>query len=150
VLAATVAATAVAGGSFCVTSSADVDVRMAVIAQTATTGTKQIPITVRRALDTRTGAPVKGGTTVAISPAKLGQVSGTQAVSVTITVVGPTAKAGSIGLGACGGTPWVVAVPAGSSLTYTAVMRTNAAGLCLSPSVDTHVVLDVRALWNPA
>ena len=150
VLAATVAATSVTGGTFCVTSSANVDVRMAVIAQTATSGTKQIPITVQRALDTRTGAPVKGGSTVAVSPAKLGQQPGTQALSVTITVVGPTAKAGSIGLGACGGTPWVVAVPAGSSLTYTAVVRTNAAGLCLSPSVDTHVVLDVRALWNPA
>jgi len=150
VLAATVAATSVTGGSFCVTSSANVDVRMAVIAQTATAGTKQIPIAVQRALDTRTGAPVKGGSTVAVPPAKLGQQAGTQAVSVTVTVVGPTAKAGSIGLGACGGTPWVVAVPAGSSLTYTAVMRTNAAGLCLSPSVDTHVVLDVRALWNPA
>jgi murein DD-endopeptidase MepM/ murein hydrolase activator NlpD len=149
VLAATVASTAVTAGTFCVTSTAKVDVRMAVIAQTAATGTAQRVITPRRALDTRPGAPVKGGTTVAVAPAKLGQASNTQALSVTVTIVAPK-SAGSFGLGACGGTPWVVAFPAGASLTYTAVMRTNAAGLCLSPSVDAHVVLDVRALWNPA
>lgn len=149
VLAATVAATSVTGGTFCVTSDVNVDVRMAVIAQTATTGTRQVPITVQRALDTRTGAPVKGGTTVVVSPSKLGQQAATQAVSVTVTISGVTGP-GSFGLGACGGTPWVVALPAGETLTYTAVMRTNAAGLCLSSSVDAHVVLDVRALWNPA
>ena len=149
VLAATVAATAVSGGVFCVTASAGVNVRMAVIAQTATAGTKQVVTPVKRALDTRSGAPLKGGSTVAVSPAKLGQATGTQALSVTVTIVGAK-SAGSFGLGACGGTPWVVAVPAGQSLTYTAVMRTNGAGLCLSSSVDAHVVLDVRALWNPA
>ena len=147
VIAATVASTAVTAGTFCVTSTADVDVRMAVIAQTATTGAAQQIIAPNRALDTRTGTPVKGGTTVAVAPSKLGQGSTTQALSVTVTIVAPK-SAGSFGLGACGGVPWVVAFPAGATLSYTAVMRTNAAGVCLSPSVDAHVVLDVRALWN--
>ena len=64
-----------------------------------------------------------------------------------VTVLGPT-KAGSIGVGPCGGTPWIVPFGAGANQVFSGVIRANDSGLCVSTTEQAHVVLDVTAAWT--
>lgn len=142
-VAATVASVAVGKGTFCITSTVAVDLRVAVVGQKAPTGT------VRQGLATPVtigAGTVAGGTTRSIAPASMRQPSGAQAVQLRITLTSP-ARAGSFGVGSCGGTPWIVAFPAAASQTYTIVVRTNAAGVCFSPTVDAGVSVRAEAFW---
>ena len=56
-------------------------------------------------------------------------------------------QAGSIGVGPCGGTPWILSFPAVPTQLFSAVVRTNDAGVCVSSSVDVQVVIDVTGVW---
>jgi hypothetical protein len=142
-LAATVAVAPVQGGAFCVTASAGVDVRIAVVAQQAATGVGMLPVGARRALD----APLAAGTSQSLTPAQLGVSSTAKAVTVTVSLLAPAGD-GGFGIGACGGTPWIVSFAKAASQTFSAVVRTNAAGVCISSSVDVHVVIDVTGAWT--
>ncbi len=141
-LGAVVATTAVRNGSFCITSTSAVDLRVAVMGQLAPTGTA------RQSADGRTlslGA-VAAGATKSLSPVQLGQPAGAQAVQVTITLTSPTG-AGSFGIGSCGGTPWILSFPAKASQSFTLVVRTNGAGVCLTSSVGATVTVKTVAFW---
>ena len=143
---ATTTAVQVANGNICVTSTAAVDVRLDVVGVQTSDGVGLQPITATRALDTRaTGKLAAGGTKVAL-PKALGAPRGSKAVTATITLIDP-AQAGSIGVGPCGGTPWILSFPAVPTQLFSAVVRTNDAGVCVSSSVDVQVVIDVTGVW---
>jgi hypothetical protein len=148
-LAATVVAVPVRNGEFCVTSSVGVHVRIAVIAEQAATGVGMTPMAARRAFDSRTAGTLAAGTTKAISPSSLGVSSTAKAVTVTVTLLNPAAD-GGFGIGACGGTPWIVAFTTASSQTFSAVVRSNAGGICVSSSVDVQATVDVTGTWSGA
>jgi hypothetical protein len=144
---ATTAIAAVTSGTICVTASVAMDVRIEVIAHQAAGGTRVAPITARRALDTRTAGtpiPAQGNRTVSLSA--LGLTNGSKAATVSVTLVRP-ANAGSIGIGPCGGTPWVVTYGAGTLQVLSGTVRINDAGLCMTTTTAAHVVVDVTAGW---
>jgi murein DD-endopeptidase MepM/ murein hydrolase activator NlpD len=144
---ATVTTVALSKGQLCVTSSVRTDVRVEVIAVLTAGGVGVEPTVARRALDTRPGDPMAANSTKGLSPKALGTPLGSSAVTVTVTVIGPSAD-GSIGIGACGGTPWIVPFRAAPVQTFSGVVRTNDAGVCLSTSVATDVVVDVTGVWR--
>lgn len=144
---ATTTAVKVVNGSICLTPSAAVDVRLDVVGVQATDGVGMQPITATRALDTRTSSPLAAGGTKVALPKALGAPRGSKAVTATLTLIDP-AQAGSIGIGPCGGTPWILSFAAVPSQVFSAVVRTNDAGVCVSSSVDVQVVLDVTGVWS--
>ena len=144
---ATTTAVKVVNGAICLTPSAPVDVRLEVVGVQAADGVGLVPITATRALDTRSsGLLAAGGTRVAL-PKALGAPRGSKAVTATITLIDPAA-AGSIGIGPCGGTPWILGFPAVPAQVFSAVVRTNDSGVCVSSSVDVQVVLDITGAWS--
>jgi hypothetical protein len=76
----------------------------------------------------------------------LGVPAGTTAVSVVVTVIGAKAG-GSIGIGACRGTPWIVSFGRQATVAFAGVVTVNAGGLCVTSTAATHVVVDVTAVW---
>jgi LysM repeat protein len=141
-LAAIVATVPVRTSTFCITSTSAVDLRVAVIAQHAATGTTR---QASAAHTVRLGT-VGAGSTRNLTTTQLGQPAGAQAVQLTITLQSATG-AGSFGIGSCGGTPWIVAFPAAPTQTYTAVVRTNGAGVCLTSSVPANITVTAAAFW---
>lgn len=144
---ATMTVVKVTGGSICVTSSVAVDVKIDVVGYLAADGVGAQPITARRALDSRSGAIVAAGTTRSMSPKALGITSGSKAVTVTVTLINP-AVSGSLGIGPCGGTPWIVGYGPTVNQVFSAIVRTNAAGICVTPSANVHLVVDVTGVWT--
>lgn len=147
---ATVVMVPVADRQICVTSTVTTDVRLEVVAVHAADGVGVQPVVATRALDTRSVAPIAANGTKGISPKRLGTPSGAKAVTTTITLVaaGATPSSGSIGIGPCGGTPWIVAFKAVAIQSFSAVVRTNDAGICVSSTAAVHVVVDVTAAWT--
>jgi hypothetical protein len=135
----------VTGGSFCVVATAAVDVRVAVIAYQSNTGVTMRTIATR-VLDTRTGKAIGAYGTRGLSLSAMGAPAGATAVTVTITVLGAT-QAGAIGVGACGGTPWIVPFKAQPTLVLSGVIPLTGRGLCITPTVAAHVVIDVTGVW---
>jgi hypothetical protein len=134
------------GTALCLTSNMSLDAKVAVLAYRAPTGVMVQPVDARRVLDTRSGKAVAANTTRGIPLATLGVAPGTTAVSVNVTVIGPKG-AGSIGIGACRGTPWIVSFGRQAAPTFTGVVTVNSAGLCVTSTVTAHVVIDVTAVW---
>jgi hypothetical protein len=132
--------------SLCVTSTVALDVKVAVLAYQATTGAAEQPVSPRRVLDTRSGKLVAANTTRSVTVEALGVAAGTGAVSVNVTVIGAK-SGGSIGLGACRGTPWIVSFGRQTSVTFSGVVTVNSGGLCVTSTVAAHVVVDVTAVW---
>jgi hypothetical protein len=144
---ATMSLVGVSDGSICVSSTASIDVRIEVVGIVSTLGVGVVPTTSRRALDTRTaGAPLLAKTPVTIDPTALGTPRGAKAVTVTVTLLAPAA-AGNISLGPCGGIPWTVGYTTASAQVFSAIVRTNDTGLCVSTTTATHLVLDVTGVW---
>ncbi len=144
---ATMTVAAVAGGAICVTSSVALDLRVYVVGYQAAEGVGAQPIATKRALDTRSGAKPAANANTAISPAKLGMPLGSKAVTANLTLLAPDA-AGALGIGPCGGTPWIVNFTAGGPQVLSGVFRTNDAGLCITSTVPVHLVVDVTAVWR--
>lgn len=144
---ATMTMAAVAGGAICVTSSVALDLRLYVVGYQAAEGVGAQPIATKRALDTRGGSKLAANANTAISPAKLGMPLGSKAVTANLTLLAPDA-AGALGIGPCGGTPWIVNFTAGGPQVLSAVFRTNDAGLCITSTVPVHLVVDVTAVWR--
>ncbi len=140
---ATVAPVEVVKGTFCVTSTTSVDLRIAVAGQLAPTGTVRQRLATPVTID---AGFVPAGVTRSIAPAAMSQPKGAQAVQLTITLKSPN-RAGSFGIGSCGGVPWIVAFPAAASQRYTVVVRTNAAGVCFAPTVDAGVTVRAEVFW---
>ena len=90
--------------------------------------------------------PMAAGRTVALSRSALGQTTNATAVSLKVTVESP-ASAGSIGIGACGGVPWIVAFPDAPAQSYTLVVPNGAASVCVTSTVDAVVSLTVTGQW---
>lgn len=142
-LAATVAVAPVSGGTFCVTSTAPVNVRIAVIAQKAVTG--MVPQSVApRTVMNATGFPA--GVTRSLTPSLLGQPAGTKMVALDITVASP-ASTGSLGIAACGGTPWVIIYGTAASQTMRIAVPTGSTGVCITSSATTTVTVKVIGYW---
>ncbi|MDP2289733.1 MAG: LysM peptidoglycan-binding domain-containing M23 family metallopeptidase [Actinomycetota bacterium] len=144
---ATMTMVKVVAGEVCVLTSTAVDVRIDAVAVLAAQGVGPQAIVTKRALDTRSSTPIPAGGTRSASIASMGAPSGSKAVTVSVTVIGPVA-AGSIGIGPCGGTPWIVPFAGGSNQVMSGVIRTNDAGVCISVTEQAHVVLDVTAVWT--
>lgn len=137
----------VTNGAFCVTANTSVDVRVDVIARLNTMGVGMAPIASRRALDTRASQPLSGATQVAITPSMLGAPRGTKAVTASFTLLAPVG-AGSLSIGPCGGTPWVVPFTADDRQVFGAVSRINDVGLCVSATTAVDLVIDVTGVWQ--
>jgi hypothetical protein len=146
-LSATTTEVSVSNGTICLTSSTAVDVRVEVVAYLAGDGVGLQPIPATRAMDTRSGAALAAGGTKSASPKAMGVPAGTKAVTVTVTLLA-AAAAGSIGVGACGGTPWILPFQAVQTQVFSAVVRTTDSGLCVSATSAVHVVLDVTGAWT--
>ncbi len=136
----------VVGGSVCVAVSSAAHVKVEVLATEGPAGVGVQPVPARRVLDTRTTARLEPGVRVPISPAALGVVSGTQALTASITVVDP-AGAGTLSLGFCNAGPWTPPITAESISSFSMTMRVNSSGWCVSSSVPTHLIVDVNAVW---
>jgi len=144
---ATMTMVKVVSGEVCLSASAPVEVRLDVVAVQSPQGVGVRPLVAKRAMDTRSAAPIAAGGTRSLSLAALGVPAGTKAVTATITLTNP-AVGGSIGVGACGGTPWIVAFNASTTQVFSGVIRTTDAGICVSATVQVHVVLDVNGAWT--
>jgi Peptidase family M23/LysM domain len=139
---------AVVAGNVCLTTSASARVKVEVIAARAANGVGLQPVSAARALDTRvSGVRIGPGSSVSISPAALGVVSGTQALSATVTLVNPAA-AGTLSLGFCGQGPWTTPFSGDAVSSFAITMRVNTAGWCLTSSVATDVIVDVVGNWG--
>lgn len=146
-LSATMTMVRVSAGEICVLASTAADLRLDVVAVAAATGVGPQAIVTKRALDTRSSTPIPAGGTRSASIGAMGIPAGSKAVTVMVTVLGPT-TAGSIGVGPCGGTPWIVPFGAGANQVFSGVIRSNDSGLCVSSTEQVHVVLDVTAAWT--
>jgi hypothetical protein len=136
----------IAGSSLCLTSNVALDAKVAVLAYQSPAGVMVQPVDARRVLDTRSGKAVAANTTRGIPLAALGAPAGTVAVSVNVTVIGPKG-AGSIGVGACGGTPRIVSFGHRAAVAFSGVVTVNSGGLCVTSTATVHVVVDVTAVW---
>jgi LysM repeat protein len=139
----------VVGGSVCVTVSAAARVKVEVLATEGPAGVGVQPVASRRALDTRTTTKLSPGVRVPITPAALGVVPGTQALTASITVVEP-AGPGTLSLGFCNDGPWTTPITADRISSFSMTMRVNPSGWCISSTVATHVIVDVSAVWAGA
>lgn len=145
--AATSTPVALTNGSFCVTSSVRLSVRIDVIAVASADGVGAEALVPVRALDTRAGTALAANGSRALTPKLLGIPAGSSAVTVTVTVLNPAA-AGSIGLAPCGGAAWIVPFKLTPLQQVSGVVRVNDAGLCLSTTTSAHVVVDVSGVWR--
>ena len=144
---ATMSLVGVSDGAICVSTSSTVGVRIEVVGYLSTLGVGVVPMTSRRALDTRvTDDRLAAGTPVTITPTALGTPRGAKAATVTVTVLAPEAE-GELDLGPCGGTPWTVAYTNASVQVFSAIVRTNDAGLCVKATTAVDVVVDVTGVW---
>ncbi|MBI4934717.1 MAG: peptidoglycan DD-metalloendopeptidase family protein [Actinobacteria bacterium] len=146
-LSATTTEVAVTNGTICLTASTAVDVRMDVVGYLASDGVGLQPIVAKRALDTRSGTAIPANGTKSASLKAMGVPAGSKAATVTVTLLA-AAAAGSIGIGACGGTPWILPFQAVPTQVFSAVVRTNDSGVCVSATSSVHVVLDVTGAWT--
>ncbi len=137
----------VGGGFVCVTSNTTVRVKVEVLAAQASTGVGLQAVAATRVLDTRTTARLGPGTSVKLTPAQLGATASTQALSVTVTIVGPAA-AGTLSMGFCGQGPWIAPVSTDPVSSFAMTMRTSSAGWCLTSSVALDVIVDVVGIWT--
>ena len=144
---ATMTLTAVSAGTICATSSVATDLRIAVVGYQAADGTGVDPMVTTRALDTRSSGSLAPGVTRSLSLSAMGVPAGTKAVTATVTILTPGA-AGSLGIGACGGSPWIVAYSAGTTQTLSTVTRINDSGLCLAATSPVQVLVDVTGGWK--
>jgi LysM repeat protein len=133
-------------GSICLFVSTAADVRVEVIAAQSATGVGVQPVSAARAVDTRNTARLTVGTTLTLTPAMLGVVNGTQALTASITMVNPAAP-GTLSLGFCGQGPWRTPFTGDAISSFSMTMRVSASGWCLSSTVDTDVIVDVTAVW---
>jgi hypothetical protein len=122
-------------------------VKVEVLAAQAATGVGVQPINATRVADTRTTGRLTAGSVLTLTPAMLGATSTTQALTATITVVGP-ASAGTVSMGFCGQGPWQAPFTADPISSFSITMRVTTAGWCLSSSVDADVIVDVTAAWG--
>lgn len=139
----------VVGGNVCLTTSTSVRVKLEVLAAQASTGVGVVPVNAARVLDTRTTTRLVPGSTVSLSPATLGVGADTQALTASITIVGPE-RAGVLSLGFCGQGPWTTPFSAEPVSSFAMTMRVNSAGWCLSSSVPVDVIVDVVGNWSGA
>ena len=144
---ATTTVVEVVNSEVCVSSSVATDLRVDVIGVLGATGVGVQPIVAKRAMDTRTSSPIAANGTKATTLNALGIPAGSKAVTLTITLLNPAA-AGSIGVGPCGGTPWILPFAAAPAQVFSGVIRTNDAGVCVSSTATVHVVLDATAAWT--
>ena len=136
----------VSGGNVCAMASTSVRLKVEVIAAQAASGVGLQPITANRVLDTRTTTRLAPGTTVTLSPTALGAPVGAQALTASITIVGP-ARAGTLSMGFCGQGPWSTPVSADAVSSFSMTMRTSSSGWCLTSSVPMDVIVDVVGAW---
>jgi murein DD-endopeptidase MepM/ murein hydrolase activator NlpD len=139
----------VVNGTICVTASTNVKVKVEVLAAQSATGVGVIPVTAMRVLDTRATARLTPGSTITLTPAALGVVNGTQALSMAVTFVNPAA-AGTFSIGFCGQGPWNTPINADPVSSFAMTMRVNTSGWCLSSSVATDVIVDIVGVWAGA
>jgi murein DD-endopeptidase MepM/ murein hydrolase activator NlpD len=137
---------AVVGGNVCATVSTSMRLKVEVLASRASQGVGVQPVTATRVLDTRGTAPLGPGVTATLTPAQLGVVSGTQALTATVTIVDPTGS-GTLSMGFCGQGPWTVPVSGDPVSSFAMTMRVSNAGWCLTSSVPMHVIVDVVGVW---
>jgi LysM repeat protein len=134
-------------GSICLFTSTNANVKVEVLAAQAATGVGVQPINATRVADTRTTGRLGAGSRLTLTPGLLGATTATQAVTATITLVGPAAG-GTLSLGFCGQGPWQTPFTSDSISSFSITMRVTSVGLCLSSSVDTDVIVDVTAVWG--
>ena len=77
----------------------------------------------------------------------LGAPAGTKAVTVTLTLLGAKAN-GSLGVGPCGGSPWIVPFTAKPMLVLSGVIAVNDLGLCITSTVAVNLVVDSTGVWT--
>lgn len=140
------AMTEVVGGTVCATVSTSMRLKVEVLAARATNGVGVQPVTATRVLDTRSATKLGPGVTATLTPAQLGVVAGTQALTATVTIVDPSG-AGTFSMGFCGQGPWTVPASEDQMSSFAMTMRVSSAGWCLTSSVPMHVIVDIVGVW---
>jgi hypothetical protein len=133
-------------GVVCLKVSTALDVRLDVVGVAGATGVGSRPSVARRALDTRLHTPLAAGATLVATKKALGVAGTDKAVSLVITLLEPSA-AGSLGVGRCGGTPWVVPFAAQPAQVLSLVVVTAGHDVCISSTSKVHVVVDATGVW---
>jgi len=144
---ATMSIIGVSAGNICALATSPIDLRVEVVGYVSTVGVGVIPNPARRAVDTRASSSVDPGETLTLGPTALGTPRGAKAVTVTVNLQHPTA-AGRISIAPCGGTPWTLAYSSAVSQQFSAVVRTNDAGICVTTTSSVDVVVDVTGVWH--
>ena len=144
---ATMALVGVSAGQLCVFTTSSVRARIEVVGYAGPVGVGVMPMTSRRAVDTReTGVRLSAKPTV-LNPTALGAPRGAKAVTVSVTLLAPSG-AGQLSLGPCNGTPWTLAYTSASAHLLSAIVRIDDAGLCVSTTSEVHAVIDVTGAWT--
>lgn len=138
----------VTNGEICITSTATAAVRVELVAQLDANGAGAQPIATRRAFDSRVSGRLAANTPVPISAATLGVPDNATAVSASFSVVG-SAAAGVLSVGPCGDSVWQAAFVANATTSVSGVMLVNNAGLCVTSSVATDLVVDISGYFAP-
>jgi hypothetical protein len=144
---ATMSIVGVGAGNICVLSTSTIDLRIEVVGYVSTVGIGVVPNPSRRAVDTRSSENVDPGEVLTLTPAALGTPRGARAVTVTVTLQRPSA-AGRISIAPCGGSPWTLAYSSATTQQFSAVVRTNDAGVCIGTTSSVDVVVDVTGVWH--
>lgn len=134
-------------GNICAIATTAVDLRVEVVGYLSTVGVGVLPTPSLRAVDTRLSSPLAANGTLALVPSKLGTPRGAKAVTVSVTLLAPAA-AGKVSIGPCGGTPWTLSYTSAPTQLFSAVVRTNDAGVCVSTTSTVNVVVDVTGVWH--
>jgi hypothetical protein len=139
---------AVVNGEACITSSTNASAKLTVIAQLDSSGTGPVAVQPTRPLDSRTTGKLAANSVTTLAPASFGATVGTtKAVTATFTIVDPSA-AGTLLVGPCGGTALKAPFNKTSVAAFSATVPISDAGLCVSSTIATYVVVDIDALWN--
>lgn len=144
----TTAPVAVVNGEVCITSSTNASAKLTVIAQLDSSGTGPVAMQPTRPLDSRTKSKFAANAVTTLALSTFGATAGTtKAVTATFTIVDPNA-AGTLSVGPCGGTALKAPFNRTAVGAFSATVPVGDAGLCVSSTAATHVVVDIDALWN--
>ena len=137
-----------ADGTVCVSSSVATDIVLDATSAWAIGGASSVrPMTPARVYDSRSaGGKVGGGSVLAVSVAGRGGVSGSASVVLASITATSSGGRGTVAAWPCGQNKPATAImqlASGVTSSSTAVVGLGGGQLCLSPSIGTHLIVDV-------
>jgi hypothetical protein len=100
-----------------------------------------------RVLDTRATSALQANQKVSLSLAALGVSAVPGGVTATFTLVGPSST-GTLSVSPCGGAEVKAPFTNAPLSAFSLVVPVGSNGMCIVPSVSTHVVVDIHGAWE--